>query len=149
MLISPVFIFGMKIIYLNLTMQQSAKVEKIFEGFNDFGRVFCLGFFQNILIFLWSLLFIIPGIIKEISYSMSYYIAIDNPNLSPMDTITESQKIMDGHKMDYFILMLSFIPWILLVGITFGIAAIYVIPYIETTTANFYNIVKRESSIYN
>lgn len=148
-LVTPVFIFGMEYIYLDLTRQGKAQVQTLFKGFDDFGRVFCIGFFRNIFIFLWTLLFIIPGIIKTISYSMSYYIAIDKPNLSAMETLRESERIMDGHKLDYFVLTLSFILWLSLVTITFGIAAIYVFPYIEVTMANFYNSIKEEASIFN
>ena len=91
---------------------------------------------------LWSLLLYIPGIIKAISYSMSFYILAENPEMSAREALNESKKIMHGHKMDYFVLALSFIPWILLVMITFGIAAIWVAPYMQLTITNFYHSIK-------
>ncbi len=62
--------------------------------------------------------------------------------MGALDAITESRKMMDGHKMDLFILGLSFIGWLLLVYVTFGIAAIWVGPYMQTTYANFYKMLK-------
>lgn len=88
--------------------------------------------------FLWSLLFIIPGIIKSYSYAMTPYILLDRPELSATDAIKESEKMMDGHKMDLFILDLSFIGWILLSMLTCGILVLYVEPYMMATKSAFY-----------
>jgi uncharacterized membrane protein len=88
--------------------------------------------------FLWSLLFIIPGIIKSYSYAMTSYILLDRPELSATDALKESEKMMDGHKMDLFILDLSFIGWILLTALTCGILTFYVEPYMMATRAAFY-----------
>ena len=88
--------------------------------------------------FLWSLLFIIPGIIKSYSYAMTPYILLDRPELSATDAIKESEKMMDGHKMDLFILDLSFIGWVLLSMLTCGILVLYVEPYMMATKAAFY-----------
>ena len=75
---------------------------------------------------------------------MSMYILAENKDISALDAIRKSKEIMNGHKMDYFILSLSFIGWIFLIAITFGIAAIWVTPYMETTYANFYNKIKSD-----
>ena len=88
--------------------------------------------------FLWSLLFIIPGIIKSYSYAMTSYILLDRPELSATDALKESEKMMDGHKMDLFILDLSFIGWILLTALTCGILTFYVEPYMMATRTAFY-----------
>ncbi|WP_054657909.1 DUF975 family protein [Apilactobacillus ozensis] len=96
-----------------------------------------------IMICLWTLLLIIPGIIKGLAYSQAFYIyrdAVDKgEHISYMDAITKSRQLMDGHKWEFFVLQLSFIGWFLLVGITFGLAGIYVIPYYRLTIANFYD----------
>ena len=92
--------------------------------------------------FLWSLLLVIPGIIKAYAYSMSFYILADNPELTASEALAKSQSLMRGHKMELFILELSFIGWFFLIGLTFGLAAIYVAPYMEATMANFYNSIK-------
>ena len=88
--------------------------------------------------FLWSLLFIIPGIIKSYSYAMTSYILLDRPELSATDALKESEKMMDGHKMDLLILDLSFIGWILLTALTCGIPTFYVEPYMMATRTAFY-----------
>ena len=91
---------------------------------------------------MWTLLFIVPGIIKSISYSAAPYIMAENPTISAMDALDESKRIMDGHKMDYFVLTLSFIPWMLLGVLTLGIALIYAVPYMDMTLTNFYLSIK-------
>ena len=105
-------------------------------------KLVALSFLINILVSLWSLLFFIPGVIKAISYSQAIMIMIENPNMDLMTAIRESQKMMDGHKMEYFVLDLSFIPWILLVAVTFGIASLWVSPYMQITMVNYYYALK-------
>ncbi|MCK8607458.1 DUF975 family protein [Apilactobacillus ozensis] len=96
-----------------------------------------------IMIYLWTLLLIIPGIIKSLSYSQALYIyrdAVDKgEKISYMDAITKSRQLMDGHKWEFFVMQLSFIGWFLLVLVTFGLASLYVIPYYNLTMANFYD----------
>ena len=96
----------------------------------------------TIFIGLWSLLLIIPGIVAAYKYSMVNYVMIDNPELGVMGSIRRSKEIMRGHKLDYFILHLSFIGWIILSVLTFGILLLYVSPYVSVTEANFYNSIK-------
>lgn len=132
-------------IFLNLTKGKAPEIKDIFSGYEDFFSAFKVLFFAGLFTFLWSLLFIIPGIIKAISYSMAMYILAENKGMSALEAINKSKEMMDGHKMNYFILGLSFIGWGLLVAITFGIASIWVAPYMETTFANFYNKIKNET----
>lgn len=75
-------------------------------------------------IFLWSLLFLIPGIIKAYSYAMTPYILAEHPELSVNEAIDRSRAMMKGHKFDYFFLQLSFIGWMLLSIITLGVGLI-------------------------
>ncbi len=114
----------------------------VFSGINQTGRALWLNILVSFFTFLWSLLFVIPGIIKQYSYSMAFYVLADNPELTAREALAKSKEIMQGHKLDLFVLHLSFIGWFFLVGLTFGIAAIYVIPYMSTTVANFYNSIK-------
>ena len=93
----------------------------------------------NFFTFLWSLLFVIPGIVKIYSYSMAPFILADNPDFTAREALSKSKKIMNGHKFELFVLQLSFFWWYILDWITLGIASIYVIPYINATTTNFYN----------
>ena len=101
-----------------------------------------MNFLVGLFTFLWSLLFIIPGIIKAYSYSMSLYILAENKGKPALECINESMAMTEGHKMDLFVLGLSFIGWGLLCAITFGIAGIWVAPYMEATFANAYNSLK-------
>lgn len=97
-----------------------------------------LAFWSSLYIILWSLLLVVPGIIKAYSYSMANYIMAENPEIKALDAMKKSEAMMDGYKWELFILDLSFFFWYLLVTITFGIAYIYVGPYIQATKANFY-----------
>ncbi len=100
----------------------------------------------SVFIVLWSLLFLIPGIIKCFSYAMTPYILIEHPEMSVNKAIDESIYLMDGHKFDYFYLGLSFIGWIILSILSFGIGFIWLIPYMQTTMAAFYADLKKEKN---
>ena len=119
----------------------------IFEGFRHFWGAFKIVFLTSLFTILWSLLFIIPGIVKSFSYSMALYIWAENKEMGALDAIRKSKEIMDGHKMDYFVLGLSFAGWMLLVYATLYLAAIYVNPYMKVTVANFYHSIKNQPYI--
>ncbi len=133
------------IIYLGVANGKTPEIKDVFAGFNDLWCAFKVQFLAGLFTSLWSLLFVIPGIIKAISYSMSMYVLAENKGMSALEAIKKSKEMMHGHKMDYFVLGLSFIGWLLLVAITFGIAVIWVGPYMSTTLANFYKKVKGEN----
>lgn len=118
-------------------------LDPLFDGFkNDIVGNILVYILQSIFTFLWSLLFVIPGIVKMYSYAMTYYIKIDNPQMSANQAITESRKIMDGHKMKLFLLDLSFLGWIIVSMFTFGIGLIWVIPYMQMARLHFYEEIK-------
>ena len=94
--------------------------------------------------FLWSLLFIIPGIIKLFSYAMTPYILEEHPELSANDAIDRSRAMMKGHKFDLFWLLLSFIGWFILTLLTLGIGGLWLQPYMQTSVAGFYEDVKAD-----
>ena len=141
-IIMPAFNISLCMIFLNLAKREDISVGDVFKGFNITGKAVWLYIITNFFVFLWSLLLIIPGIIKTFSYSMAPFILADNPNLTSSEALSESIRIMDGHKFDLFVLQLSFFWWYILGAITFGIAYIYVVPYFQTTMANFYNDIK-------
>ena len=120
------------------------KVEKLFDGYKDFLRIFGTLILEGVYTFLWTLLLVIPGIIKSISYSQTYYVLKDNPELSFNAAIERSMAMMEGHKMQYFLLQLSFIGWVLLIIITCGVLSLWVNPYMCATYAHFYEYVKEE-----
>lgn len=146
--ISPLAM-GLYKVFLNVTYGDKPAVGTLFEGFKPpmFGKSIMLYLLMYIFICLWSMLLYIPGIIKSFSYSMSWYILAENPDMTAREAITESRLIMDGHKFELFVLYLSFIPWILLSYVTFGIALIWVLPYMQLTMTNFYHNIKRQSSV--
>ena len=93
---------------------------------------------------LWTLLFIVPGIIKGLAYSLTPFIVKDNPQLSPNEAINLSMKMMKGHKFDLFWLGLSFIGWYILGFLTLGVAYLWLVPYMYTSVAAFYQDLKKE-----
>ncbi len=114
------------------------KIELIIEGFkksfvNSLVAMLLVGIFT----FLWTLLFIIPGIVKSLAYAMTPYIIASDPSIDAMKAIDKSQEMMKGHKMELFLLYLSFLGWFILAAITV-VGMIFLVPYIQTTVANFY-----------
>lgn len=132
---------GMVIFSLNL-LNGSGQFEDGFKGFNQFMRFGGAAFMVSLFTALWSLLFLIPGIIKGYSYSMTLFIMAEDPEIGIMEAITKSREMMDGHKMNLFVVHLTFIGWALLSALTFGIGALWLTPYIQVTEAAFYNSIK-------
>lgn len=114
------FSYGLSLFLLTFVRTRQADNALMFEGFSRFGKVFILSLIIAIKVILWSLLFIIPGIIAGIRYSMAYYVLADNPDYSPTQCIEESKRLMIGNKMKYFCLYLSFIGWYILASIPTG-----------------------------
>ena len=115
---------------LKLMDNKEAEFKDLFSQFHRLGDGFCMNFLVGLYTVLWTLLFIIPGIIKTFSYAMTPYILAENPGMTATDAITESRRIMDGNKWRLFCLGFSFIGWVLLcaapaligIGILTGIA---------------------------
>lgn len=97
-----------------------------------------LSFISNLFIGLWTLLFIIPGIVKSYSYAMASYLLVNEKTLGPVDAITKSRQLMDGKKMQLFMLDLSYIGWYLLSLLTLGILTIWVSPWHQTARTLFF-----------
>ncbi len=101
-------------------------------------------FLMYLFIALWTLLFILPGIVKAFSYALTPYILEENPDLSANEAIDHSRAMMKGHKFDLFYLYLSFIGWFFLSFLTLGIGFFWLIPYMYTAQAAFYEDVKAD-----
>lgn len=144
--LAPAFELSIMMIYLDMTRGIKPVVSRVFDGFYDLWSVVKLYLLSGLFITLWSLLFVIPGIIKAFSYSMAPFILAENKGMSALEAIRRSRAMMEGHKMDAFVLYLSFIGWFILIYVTFGLAAIWASPYIIATYANFYNRIKGEVS---
>ncbi|MBQ9113187.1 MAG: DUF975 family protein [Clostridia bacterium] len=142
------FSLSLAMIALAVLKGQEFSLANLFDGFRSFAKAFSLYIINEIFIFLWSLLFIIPGIIKAFSYSMSFYILAENPQMSPSEARKESMRMMDGHKWRLFCLEFSFFGWIMLSVITCGILFLWVAPYMQTSMAAFYQNLKENDPNY-
>lgn len=107
---------GLSMFALSIFRTGKGGMEFLMSGFNNFFKAAVLHIVMGILVFLWSLLFLIPGIIAIYRYSMAYYILADNPEMNAMDAIRTSKYIMTGNKGKLFVLHLTFIGWGLLAG---------------------------------
>ncbi len=141
-IIKVVLNYGVIFIYLRISREQSVKFTDVFIGFKKVLSILWLGIVSMFFIFLWLLLFIIPGLMKIFSYSQIYRVKIDNPDMSAMECLKESERIMLGNRMDLVMLQISFIGWILLIPLTFGLIGFWLMPYIETSKTIFYNNLK-------
>ena len=119
-------------------------VSRLFDGYKDFGRVFTTILLMQVYTFLWTLLLIVPGIIKALSYSMTSFVLYDNPEMKNNEAIELSMKMMDGHKMDLLWLYLTFIGWGILCIFSLGIGYFWLAPYVQTSLAQFYEEVKED-----
>ena len=99
---------------LKLVDNKDVALSDLFSQFHRLGDGFCMNFLMGLYTLLWTLLFIIPGLIKTYSYAMTPYILAENPGMTATDAITESRRIMDGNKWRLFCLGFSFIGWGLL-----------------------------------
>lgn len=138
MLLDAAFALAVVHIYLNLTCGRKPEIADLFSQLSNVLPAFCTQFLVGLFTFLWSLLLFVPGIIKACSYSQAMYILAENPGISPTEAINRSKAMMEGHKMEYFLLSLSFIGWALLAPFTLGILYIWLIPYMQATMANFH-----------
>jgi len=138
--------YGFTVLFLKGFRGEGLAVDKLFNGFKDYGRILGTMFLMGVYTFLWSLLLIIPGIIKSYSYRLTPFILNDEPELSFNAAIEKSMAMMNGNKMKLFLLDLSFIGWILLAILTLGIGYLWLVPYMATSTAAFYEDLKKEAA---
>ena len=137
---------GVALIYLKLSYREPAEIGDLFQPFQNFVNTFFAGFLSTIFTFLWSLLFVIPGIVKALAYSQVYYILCDHPEYTGREAIDASQEMMRGHKGELFLLQLSFFGWFLLSALTFGLLMFYVMPYYQSTLTEYYRYLKESRS---
>lgn len=129
---------GMKVNYGNLT-----------KGYHDFTRIFLTILLKGIYTLLWSLLLIIPGIVKSYSYAMTEFVLVDRPDLAYNEAIEESMRLMQGNKWRLFVLDLSFLGWALLCILTLGIGYLFLAPYMEVAHAHFYADLKADDQEFS
>ena len=130
---------------LNLVDKKTASFADLFSEFHRFGAGFVMQLLRGIYTFLWTLLFIIPGIYAAYGYAMAPYILMENPEMTANEAITKSKEMMHGNRWRLFCLEISFIGWSLLAAFfTLGIGYFWLIPYMETSFAAFYREIKAE-----
>ncbi len=134
--------YGFSILFLKRYRGEELNIGSLFDGFNDYGRILGTVLLQTVYTILWSLLFVVPGIIKYYSYAMTHYILLDQPELRYEAAIDQSMRLMSGNKMKLFLLDLSFIGWALLSMLTCGIGMFWLRPYVSTSRAAFYEDLK-------
>ena len=136
---------GLASVFMSLARGSGeVKLEQMFtRGFSgQFGRNLLLGFLRGLFTALWSMLFVVPGIVKHYSYSMSFYVAADHPEYTWNQCMDESKRMTAGHKGELFVLDLSFIGWFFVGSLCFGIGTLWVMPYYNASWANYYDALK-------
>ena len=139
--------WGYQTLFLGAVRGGEATAKDMFEGYNKelFSRVLTTTLLYYVYVFLWSLLLLIPGCIKSYSYAMTPYILKDNPEMKNNAAIEESMRMMDGHKLELFMLDLSFIGWAILSLLTCCIGFLWLVPYMSMARVNFYEDLKKAS----
>ena len=122
---------------------QEAVISDLFSEFHRFGQGFAQKFLRGLYIFLWSLLFVIPGIVKTFSYAMTPFLMAEHPELSPSEAIDRSRQLMDGHKGELFMLRLTFLGWDVVAALTGNIGNLVLNPYKNAAEAAFYRQITR------
>ena len=146
-LFAPAFV-GTRYYFIKNSRQQEGLFDDLFFAFRNgnYGNVVLTMFLKSLYIALWSLLLIIPGIVKSYSYFMVDYILAENPTIDNKRAFEISKATMNGEKMNAFVLDLSFILWYIGTALTAGILGIvYVFPYIDATKANLYKVLREKA----
>jgi len=133
---------GITIFYVSFIRSDEPDFNKFFEGFSDFGRALAAFILITLFTLGWTLLLVVPGIIAAFRYSQTFYVLMDDPEISAIDAIRKSSDMMSGAKLKLFMLVLSFIGWAILTAFTFGIGQLFLIPYVMTSQALFYEDLK-------
>lgn len=176
LLLTPALELGFTKLYMDISYGRNAEVGTLFSGFSQFGQAILtylliagLSLLVSVVILLPFVVLLVVGIelgstgivlgaaawyfvamILLIYFTLGlifvFYIMAENPDLSALDLLKASWSMMKGHRFEYIILTLSFIPWILLGAITLGIGYIWVVPYMSLTTVNFYHNLKPDGA---
>ena len=140
---------GVKSYFLKLIRGKQPNIGDTFNGLRyDYGKNVLLGLMSTLIVGLWSLLFIIPGIIKAYSFAMSYYIKSDHPEYDWRDCLSESERMMKGNRWRLFCLQLSFIGWHIVGALCLGVGTLWVSAYQSTAVALFYEELKEKDQLY-
>jgi uncharacterized membrane protein len=134
--------FGTVSFFLKISRNETVTYKELFSKINMCFSYLAISLLVGLFTALWSLLLVIPGIIAAINYSLVYFVKLDNPELGALEVLRKSKEMMNGHKWDFFVLILSFLGWAILGIFTLGILYLWLVPYMQVTYANFYNSLK-------
>lgn len=129
---------GYCLFIIALTGYKSADYNTLFQGFNNFGQTLVAGLLISLAVTVGLVFLIVPGIILCLGFSMTFFIMVDDPDISGIDAIQASWKLMKGHKWELFCLEFRFIGWWILCGLTCGILSFWITPYNIAAQLNFY-----------
>ena len=137
---------GLTLFMINFITDKEYKIDDLFTTSKEIKKYMIFGLVKYLYIFLWTLLFIIPGIIKSFAYSMSDLLLLDEKykDLKETDILKKSEEIMKGHKGELFLLELSFIGWHILAIFTLFILEIWIVPYEQTAKTKYLYNLKNE-----
>ena len=150
-LMKPVVEVGYLGYCLKVTRGDKGAYKDILDGFLFFGKIILIFIMSMVLILMWSVLLIFPGVIAAYRYRQAYYVLLDDPEKSALQCIQESKRLMAGNKIELFLLDFSFLGWFILdmavsyvmtllsVPFPLPIVSVYLTPYIGLTRAAFYN----------
>lgn len=141
--------WGYTVFFLRMAREENTDYERLFDGFSQYVRITLAELLKGIYVLLWMLLLIIPGIVKDYSYAMTEFILKDHPEMSGEEAICQSMKMMQGHKMQLFLLDLSMIGWFILSCLTLGIGFLFLVPYNNSAHAHFYEDLKEQYNDIN
>lgn len=146
-LIQGPIMLGLAIFYISMARNQDAKFGQTFEGFDTWWRAFKAYVLMAIYMIFWFLLLIIPGVIYALAFSQVFFILAEDKNIRVRDAFYKSRMMMKGNKWKLFCLQLRFLGWALLCIPTLGIGFLWLTPYMYTTSAKFYDDLKKENPV--
>ena len=135
--------------HLSLVDQERTGIEQLFGYFPHWKTAVCTRVLKRVYVFLWSLLFVIPGIVANYSYSMTDYILAEHPEMTASEAIAASKEMMKGNKWRLFCLRISFIGWAFLCIFTLGIGNLWLNPYQYVSEAAFYREISGTEKNYS
>ncbi|MGA3083328.1 MAG: DUF975 family protein [Thermodesulfobacteriota bacterium] len=142
LIINGPLILGMSVFFLSFSRKQDAQLSQLFDGFQRFTQALVAYLLMILFILLWTILLVIPGIVAFFSYSQTFFILAENPQMAGSDALRKSKDMMIGNRWKLFYLFWRFFGWFLLGILSLGIGFLWIMPYLQTTLARFYDDLK-------
>lgn len=139
LIIGGPLMIGWAFFFLSFSRRQDAQLSQLFDGFQNFTKALVTYLLMILFILLWTILLVIPGIVAALSYSQTFFILAENPQMESMDVLRKSKALMKGNRWKLFFLLWRFFGWFLLGILSLGIGFLWIMPYVQTTLARFYD----------